>query len=146
MTTLTNSRTKARKRALDILFEAELRNVDPVATLQERTADADPVVREYTSDIVRGVAADLDELDIRISAACARGWTLDRMPRVDRCLARIALWEVDQGLAARIAISQAQLLASHLSTDDSPRFLAGLLNTAIGDAASTPEDDSVPDA
>lgn len=146
MTTLTNSRTKARKRALDILFEAELRNVDPIATLQERTADADPVVREYTADIVRGVAADLDELDIRISAACARGWTLERMPRVDRCLARIALWEVDQGLASKIAISQAQLLAAHLSTDDSPRFLAGLLNTAIGDAGANPKDESIPGA
>ncbi|MGJ3509736.1 transcription antitermination factor NusB [Enemella sp. A6] len=132
MSSTSNSRTKARKRALDILFEAELRGNDPLDTLAERIADADPVVRDYTAEIVRGVSTDLDQLDVRISAACAKGWTLHRMPRVDRALARIALWEADQGLDPRIAISQAQLLAGELSTDDSPTFLGGLLGTAIG--------------
>lgn len=125
-----NTRTKARKRALDILFESDLRNTDPVATLDERTADADPPVREYTADIVRGVFADRAVLDERITAALSDGWTLERMARVDRNLARIALWEISSGLDVRVAISQAQVLAGELSTDDSPDFLGGLLGNA----------------
>lgn len=122
-----NTRTKARKRALDILFEADLRSADPVATLDERTADADPPIREYTAEIVRGVFAARSVLDAQITGGLSAGWSLARMPRVDRNLARIALWEISTGLDARVAISQAQLLAAELSTDDSPDFLGGLL-------------------
>ena len=90
-----STRSKARKRALDILFEAELRDTDPVATLEERAADANPPVREYTAELVRGVAAHMAEIDARISACSASGWTLPRMPRVDRNALRIAVYEID---------------------------------------------------
>ena len=67
--TRSSSRSKARKRALDILFESELRDVDPITTLEERTAAADPPVREYTAELVRGVATHAGEIDERISAS-----------------------------------------------------------------------------
>ena len=123
-----SSRSKARKRALDILFEAELRGADLVATLEERAAAADPPVRDYTTELVRGVAAHASEIDARISACLAPGWTLQRMPRVDRNTLRIAVYEIDYGeVPDAVAISEAVQLVSDLSTDDSPAFVNGVL-------------------
>ena len=123
-----SSRSKARKRALDILFEAELRVADPIATLEERAAAADPPVRHYTTKLVRGVAAHAREIDARISAHLASGWSLQRIPRVDRNALRIAVFEIDIGeVPDAVAISEAVRLVSELSTDDSPAFVNGLL-------------------
>jgi transcription antitermination protein NusB len=123
-----SSRSKARKRALDILFEAELRGTDPVATLEERTAAADPPIRDYTTELVRGVAAHSSEIDARISTCLAAGWSLERMPRVDRNALRIAVFEIDYGqMPDAVAISEAVQLVSDLSTDDSPGFVNGVL-------------------
>jgi transcription antitermination protein NusB len=123
-----SSRSKARKRALDILFEAELRGVDPVATLEERAAAADPPVREYTTKLVRGVVAHVNEIDARISACLAPGWTVPRMPRVDRNVLRIAVFEIDYGeVPDAVAVSEAVRLVSELSTEDSPAFVNGVL-------------------
>ena len=125
-----SSRSKARKRALDILFEAELRGIDPVATLEERAAAADPPVREYTTKLVRGVVAHASEIDARISACLAPGWTLPRMPRVDRNVLRIAVFEIDYGeVPDAVAVSEAVQLVSELSTEDSPAFVNGVLRT-----------------
>ena len=127
-----SSRSKARKRALDILFEAELRGADPVATLEERAAAADPPVRDYTAKLVRGVAAHASEIDARISACLASGWTLPRMPRVDRNALRIAVFEIDYGeVPDAVAISEAVQLVSELSTDDSPSFVNGVLSAVV---------------
>jgi transcription antitermination protein NusB len=132
MAAQSSSRSKARKRALDILFEAELRGADPVATLEERAAAADPPVREYTAKLVRGVAAHASELDTRISACLAPGWTLPRMPRVDRNALRIAVFEIDYGeVPDAVAISEAVQLVSELSTDDSPSFVNGVLSAVV---------------
>jgi transcription antitermination protein NusB len=123
-----SSRSKARKRALDILFESELRDVDPIATLEERTAAADPPVREYTAELVRGVATHANDIDERISASLAPGWTLPRIPRVDRNALRIAVYEIDYGeMPDAVAISEAVQLVSELSTDESPAFVNGVL-------------------
>jgi transcription antitermination protein NusB len=128
MAARSSSRSKARKRALDILFEAELRGADSVATLEERTAAADPPVREYTAKLVRGVAAHGSEIDARISACLAPGWTLPRIPRVDRNALRIAVFEIDHGeMPEAVAISEAVQLVSELSTDDSSAFVNGVL-------------------
>jgi transcription antitermination protein NusB len=127
-----SSRSKARKRALDILFEAELRGADPVATLEERAAAADPPVREYTAKLVRGVAAHASEIDARIRACLAPGWTLPRMPRVDRNALRIAVFEIGYGeVPDAVAISEAVQLVSELSTDDSPSFVNGVLSAVV---------------
>jgi transcription antitermination protein NusB len=123
-----STRSKARKRALDILFEAELRDTDPITTLEERAADANPPVREYTAELVRGVAAHTAEIDARISACLASGWTLPRMPRVDRNALRIAVYEIDYGqVPDAVAVAEAVQLVSELSTDESPAFVNGVL-------------------
>jgi transcription antitermination protein NusB len=132
-----SSRSKARKRALDILFEAELRGVDPVATLEERAAAADPPVREYTTKLVRGVVARASEIDARISACLAQGWTLPRMPRVDRNVLRIAVFEIDYGeVPDAVAVSEAVQLVSELSTEDSPAFVNGVLRAVATSSVS----------
>ena len=82
------ARSKARKRALDVLFEAEQRGVDPLATLAERVAEADPPVHEYTVELVEGVVAHRARID-ELIAEHAEGWTLDRMPAVDRAVLRL---------------------------------------------------------
>ena len=87
------ARSKARKRALDVLFEAEIADEPVLELLAERTAAADPPVSDYAAELVRGVhehAARIDEL----LAAHAQGWTLERMPAVDRNILRIGVFEL----------------------------------------------------
>jgi len=123
-----STRRKARKRAIDILFESDLRGTDPLGTLAERTADADPPVRDFTADLVRGVVAGQDHIDDRLSENLAAGWTLGRLPRVDRAALRIAVHELDTAaVPADVIISEAVALVSELSTDDSPSFVNGVL-------------------
>jgi len=135
MTTRTShssSQTKARKRALDILFEAELRDADPLATLAERAADAEPPVRDFTRALVQGVAAQRQAIDGRIVQALADGWSLKRLPRVDRNVMRIAVYEIDHtAVPDAVAVSEAVGLVSQLSTDDSPSFVNGVLGTVV---------------
>ncbi|MDR7274162.1 transcription antitermination factor NusB [Catenuloplanes atrovinosus] len=125
------ARRKARKRALDVLYEADLRNLPPVEVLAsylERIEQPRPDHIGYTIRIVEGVAEHLDRID-ELLASYAEGWTLDRMPVVDRNLARIAVYELLQAddVDDAVAITEAVELARQMSTDDSPRFLNGLL-------------------
>lgn len=124
-----STRTKARKRALDILFEAEVRRIDPLVLLTERAEDdVTPPVRLFTRELVQGVLDHLPDIDSRISARLAEGWTLDRMPRVDRAATRIAVFEIHHTeIPDRIAIAEAIELVDELSTDDSRAFVNGLL-------------------
>ncbi|MGJ6979285.1 transcription antitermination factor NusB [Aestuariimicrobium soli] len=123
-----STRTKARKAALDVLFEADLRGEPPLAILHDHVLQAEVPLREYTADLVEGVVAQLPAIDARLEAALDQGWSLARMPRVDRALARIAVWEIDHGgIDARVAIAEALVLAGELSTDESPSFLNGVL-------------------
>jgi transcription antitermination protein NusB len=122
------ARSKARKRALDVLFEAEARDVPVLELLAERTAAADPPVSDYAAELVRGVESHATEID-SLLAANARGWTLDRMPAVDRNVLRIGAFELlwSDAVPDAVAISEAVALASELSTDDSGAFVNGLL-------------------
>jgi transcription antitermination protein NusB len=122
------ARSKARKRALDVLFEAEIRNEPVLALLDERTTAASPPVSDYAAEIVRGVHAHQARID-ELLAENATGWTLDRMPGVDRNILRIGSYELLWGheVPDGVAISEAVLLASQLSTDNSPAFINGLL-------------------
>jgi transcription antitermination protein NusB len=122
------ARTKARKRALDILFESELRGEPVLDMLAERTAAADPPVSEYAAALVRGVQQHAEQID-QLLAAHAQGWTLDRMPAVDRNILRIGVQEMlwNDDVPDAVAISEAVTLAGELSTDDSPSFVNGLL-------------------
>ena len=114
------------------MFEAELRGDDALATLAQRTADADPPVRDYTTVLVEGVVAHAAEIDARISAAAARGWSLARMPRVDRTALRIAVFEIDYlDVPDAVAVAEAVALVAELSTDESPGFVNGVLGTIV---------------
>ena len=126
-----SARRRARKRALDMLYEADLRDL-PVSQVLEayvgRLESPKPEHLPYALSLVRGVDTHLDRIDETISTF-AEGWTIDRMPVVDRNLARIAVYElfyVDE-IDDPVAITEAVELARDLSTDDSPRFLNGLL-------------------
>ncbi|MEA4943119.1 MAG: transcription antitermination factor NusB [Propionicimonas sp.] len=125
-----SARTKARKRALDILFEADLRGVDPLTVLADQVALADPPVRPFSSELVEGVSTNRVAIDQLIAGALADGWTLERMPRVDRNLARIAVYEiVHTEVSDQVAVAECVALAQELSTDDSATFLNGMLRT-----------------
>jgi len=125
------ARRKARKRALDVLYEADLRDRNIAKTLSEyvdRLEHPRPEHLPYAVSLVEGVSAHLDRID-ELIASYAEGWTIDRMPVVDRNLARIAVYEllyVDD-VDDPVAITEAVELAKELSTDDSPRFLNGIL-------------------
>ena len=122
------ARSKARKRALDILFEADVRREPPLALLEARTVSAEPPVSSYAIELVQGVQAHREELD-RLLAENSHGWTLDRMPAVDRNILRIGAYELLWGteVPAAVAISEAVVLAGDLSTDASAAFVNGLL-------------------
>jgi transcription antitermination protein NusB len=122
------ARSKARKRALDILFEAEIRGVPVLDLLAERSAEASPPVSEYAETLVRGVQARAGRID-ELLAAYSEGWALERMPAVDRNILRIGTYELlwGAGVPPGVAISEAVLLARELSTDSSPAFVNGLL-------------------
>ena len=126
------ARTKARKRALDILFESELRDEPVLDVLAERSAAADPPVSDYAAALVRGVQQHAEQID-QLLAAHALGWTLDRMPAVDRNILRIGVQEMlwNDAVPDAVAISEAVTLAGELSTDDSPSFVNGLLGRLL---------------
>ncbi len=126
------ARSKARKRALDLLFEAEVRGVPVLDLLAERAAAADPPVPEYAGTLVRGVHEHIAQID-ELLAAYSQGWALDRMPAVDRNVLRIGAYELlwRDDVPDAVAISEAVALAGELSTDDSPGFVNGLLGTLL---------------
>ena len=125
-----SARSKSRKRALDILFEAEQRGVNAEALLAERVAKpaTEHPLNDYTVEIVRGVIARWIQIN-ELLATYSQGWTIERMPAVDRAILRIGAWEIvySDAVPDGVAISEAVTLATSLSTDDSPTFINGLL-------------------
>jgi N utilization substance protein B len=123
------SRSKARKRALDILFESEARAEDPLDVLRRRIAGSDaPPVSDFAQTLVEGVVAHREHIDASLGEM-ARGWSVERMAAVDRAILRIGAYEVlfTDDVDDAVAIDEAILLARELSTDDSPRFVNGVL-------------------
>ncbi|HEU0132841.1 MAG TPA: transcription antitermination factor NusB [Mycobacteriales bacterium] len=131
------ARSKARKRALDVLYEAELRGTDVVATLGERLAQADPPIPEYAVTLVEGVVEHRARIDEVLAAVAAPDWPLERMPAVDRNVLRIGTYELlfRDDVPEGVAISEAVELATALSTDESPKFVNGVLARVAKDHA-----------
>jgi N utilization substance protein B len=129
-----SARSKARKRAVDVLYEADVRDVDALSTLRDRVALADPPVSDYTIELVEGVAGARSRID-EILAAYAEGWTLERMPGVDRAVLRLGVYELlwRGDVPDAVAIDEAVELAKSLSTDESPRFVNGVLARVLKD-------------
>ncbi|MDP5226051.1 MULTISPECIES: transcription antitermination factor NusB [Arthrobacter] len=123
-----SARGKARNRALDILFEAEQRAVTPYSVIQERRLHTEQTINAYTVEVVEGVTALQSTID-EFLTTYSQGWTLDRMPNVDRIILRIGTWELlyNEDVPDSVAVSEAVSLARTLSTDDSPSFINGLL-------------------
>ncbi|MFK5635324.1 MULTISPECIES: transcription antitermination factor NusB [unclassified Ornithinimicrobium] len=124
------ARTKARKRALEVLFEAEQRGLNVGSLLEERVATptTQHPLPEYAVELVRGVLDHWAAIN-EVLTTYSQGWSLERMPSVDRAAMRLATWEIvwNDDVPDNVAISEAVLLVQDMSTDDSPRFVNGLL-------------------
>ena len=127
------ARSKARKRAVDILYEAELSGRDRIDLLRERVADtATPPVNDHCFRLVEGVAENSARIDELIERH-ARGWSLERLPDVDRAILRMAVYEllwVDD-VPDAVVLDEAVSLAKTLSTDDSPAYVNGVLGAVL---------------
>ena len=132
------ARSKARKRALDILFASELRSEDAVMALERAIEAGEGPTNDYSSTLVRGVVEHLARID-EVLSTYSVGWTLARMPAVDRNVLRIAVYELlwgDSDVPETVAVSEAVHLVQDLSTDESPAFVNGLLGSIMRDRAS----------
>jgi N utilization substance protein B len=123
-----SARGKARNRALEVLFEAEQRSVSAFDVLRARRERTDQIVNPYTLEIVEGVVSLQPAID-EFLETYSQGWTLERMPSVDRIILRIGAWELlyNDDVPDGVAVSEAVALAKTLSTDESPSFVNGLL-------------------
>ncbi|MEU4247490.1 transcription antitermination factor NusB [Amycolatopsis sp. NPDC026612] len=123
------SRRQARRRAVEMLYEASQRATDPVTLLADRVGatEVDPI-GDYTISLVEGVTARRVQID-ELLAEHAQGWTLERMPKVDLAVLRVGVYELlwAEDVPDPVAIDEAVGLAKELSTDDSPRFVNGVL-------------------
>ncbi len=125
-----SARSKSRKAALDLLFEADIRGTNAVETLVLRdivNSDSKPI-REYTRELVHGVGENRRKIDELITTY-AQGWDMDRLPAVDRNILRIGIFELlwSQTIPDAVAIDEALILAKELSTDESAGFIHGVL-------------------
>lgn len=129
-----SSRTKARKRAVDALYAAELRDVmatDLLEVTRDQVADRQnqDEIFDFATQLVTGVLANQLEID-EILAGVAQNWTLDRMPALDKAILRVGIYEIAYSdTPSEVAISEAVDLAQELSTEDSPAFINGVLAT-----------------
>ncbi len=131
------ARSKARKRAVDVLYEADVRGGDRLAVLRDRIETASPPVPEHTIRLVEGVAEHAARIDALIDAH-ASNWSLDRLPDVDRAILRMAVFELlwADDVPDLVVIDEAVELAKALSTDSSPAYVNGVLGAIL--AAEVP--------
>ncbi len=131
------ARSKARKRALDLLFASELRGEPATEALDRAIAEGEGPTNDYTVTLVRGVVEHQDRIDELLSQF-AEGWTLGRMPAVDRNVLRIGLYELlhADDVPDAVAVSEAMALVRDLSTDDSPAFVNGVLGNIVRNKSS----------
>jgi len=130
------SRYRARRRAVDILFEAEARDLDPVAVVEDRvqlSRQADSAVApvaDYTRQIVAGAAEELDTIDEAIERYLAETWELDRLPAVDRAILRVAVWEIlfNPEVDSPVAVVEGVELASQYGNDVAAPYIHAVLD------------------
>ena len=123
-----SARSKARERALDVLFASDVRGESASAALETAIADGEGPGNDYTAVLVRGVEEHRGHID-EVLTRYAEGWTLERMPAVDRNVLRLGVWELlyATDVPDGVAISEAMALVTDLSTDESPQFVNGVL-------------------
>ncbi|MBA1835729.1 transcription antitermination factor NusB [Corynebacterium wankanglinii] len=138
------ARYRARRRAVDILFEAETRDVDPVAIVEDRAqlsldpANAVAPVADYTRTIVAGAAEKLDDLDDAIERHLSEDWELFRLPAVDRQILRVAAWEIlfNDEVDAPVSIAEGVEMAAEYSGVDAAPYINVVLDGVAQHAAS----------
>ena len=127
-----SARSKARKQALDLLYETDIRGTNLVETLVARDIPADGPdarpIREYTRELVNGVSDNRRKIDELITTY-AQGWDMDRLPAVDRNILRLGIYEIlwSTSVPTSVAIDEALDLAKELSSDDSSKYIHGVL-------------------
>jgi N utilization substance protein B len=128
-----DERSDARERALYLLYEAHSKGIAPAATIDIQVLEPD----ELTQELVRGVDANLPQLD-QLIAAKAKGWTLTRMPVLDLSVMRLAVFELVERphVPTAVVLNEAVELAKRYSTDDSGRFVNGVLAAIAADVRS----------
>jgi len=127
-----SARSKARKAALDFLYESDIRKGAPLEILQLRQNELDLPVREFTKDLVSGVESHRRKID-ELIATYSQGWDMDRMPVVDRNILRLAIYELlwSSEVPVPVVIDEAVQLAQTLSTDDSSKYINGVLSKIV---------------
>ncbi|SDS01043.1 transcription antitermination factor NusB [Corynebacterium timonense] len=147
------ARYRARRRAVDILFEAETRDVDPVAVVEDRAAlSQDPSnavapVADYTREIITSAAVHLDDIDDAIERFLSQDWEIDRLPAVERQILRVATWEIlfNDDVEPPISIANALEMATEYAGHTAPPYIHAVLDDIIqwnsADAPEAPHDD-----
>lgn len=142
------ARYRARRRAVDILFEAETRDLDPVGIVEDRAALAkDPAnavapIADYTREIIAGAAESLDEIDDSIERFLSENWELHRIPAVDRAILRVATWEIlyNDDVAPPISIANAMEMSTEYAGDNASPYIHAVLDDIIqANAADAPD-------
>lgn len=127
-----SARSKARKAALDLLYEGDIRKTSAIYILNQRSGDLEYVIREFTKELVQGVDENRRKIDELITTY-SQGWDMDRMPVIDRNILRLAIYEIlwSKDVPPAVAIDEAIELAQTLSTDDSSKYINGVLSKII---------------
>jgi N utilization substance protein B len=132
-----SARSKARKRALDLLYASDVRRESATVALDRAIDEGEGPTNAYTADLVRGVVEHLTRID-EVLAEYSEGWTLDRMPAVDRNVLRLGVYELlfVEDVPDAVAVSEAMALVRDLSTDESPQFVNGVLGAVVRNKAT----------
>ena len=127
-----SARSKARKAALDLLYEGDIRKTSAINILNQRSGDLEYVIRDFTKELVQGVDENRRKIDELITTY-SQGWDMDRMPVIDRNILRLAIYEIlwSKDVPPAVAIDEAIELAQTLSTDDSSKYINGVLSKII---------------
>ena len=131
------ARSKARKRALDILFASDVRDESASAALDHAIAEGDAPNNDYTVVLVRGVMEHRARID-ELLTTYSEGWSIERMPAVDRNVLRLGVYELlyAEDIPDTVAVTEAMSLVRELSTDDSPPFVNGILGNIMRNKAA----------
>jgi N utilization substance protein B len=127
-----SARSKARKAALDLLYEGDIRKTAALSILSQRSEDLEYVIRDFTKELVQGVEEHRRKIDELITTY-SQGWDMDRMPVIDRNILRLAIYELlwSKDVPMPVAVDEAIELAQTLSTDESSKYINGVLSKII---------------
>ncbi len=127
-----STRSKARKAALDLLYESDIRKTSPQTLLNQRVTELEYVIRDFTKELIDGVESHRRKIDELITTY-SQGWDMDRMPVIDRNILRLGIYELlwSESVPTSVAISEALELAQTLSTDESSKYINGVLSKVL---------------